>query len=49
MLAASKVKAEEEAVAIINIALDNLHAWFDEVPQFDGQGNRDEVIAAQDY
>ena len=49
MLAASNVKAEEEAVAIINIALDNLHAWFDEVPQFDGQGNRDEVIAAQDY
>ena len=49
MLAASNVKAEEEAVAIINIALDNLHAWFDEVPEFDGQGNRDEVIAAQDY
>ena len=49
MLAASNVKTEEEAVAIIQIALDNLRAWFDEVPQFNGQGNRDEVIAAQNY
>ena len=49
MLAASNVKTEEEAVAIIQIALDNLRAWFDEVPQFDGLGNRDEVVAAQNY
>jgi phycocyanobilin:ferredoxin oxidoreductase len=49
MLAAGNVNSEEEACAIIDIALANLRAWFDEVPQFNGQGNRDEVIAAQDY
>jgi len=49
MLAASNVKTEEEAKAIIDIALSNLHAWFEEVPEFNGAGNRDEVIASQDY
>ena len=49
MLAAGNVSDEEEACAIIDIALNNLRAWFDEVPQFDGAGNRDEVQAAQDY
>jgi len=49
MLAASNVKTEEEAVAIIKIALDNLRAWFEEVPAFNGAGNRDEVIASQNY
>jgi len=49
MLAAGNVNSEEEAVAIIQIALDNLRAWFDEVPQFDGAGEREHVIAAQDY
>src|SRR5210317_2301056 len=49
MLAAGNVTDEAEACAIIDIALNNLRAWFDEVPQFDGAGNRDEVQAAQDY
>jgi len=49
MLAASNVKTEEEAVEIINIAKNNLVAYFDEVSLFDGNGNRDEVAAAQDY
>lgn len=49
MLAASNVKKEEEAKAIIDIALSNLHAWFEEVPEFNGAGNRDEVMASQDY
>ena len=49
MLAASNVKTEEEAVAIIKIALDNLRAWFEEVPAFNGAGNRDEVTASQNY
>ena len=48
MLAAGNVK-EDEAGPIIDIALSNLRAWFDEVPQFNGQGLRDEVIAAQNY
>ena len=49
MLAAGNVKTEEEAVEIINIAKNNLLAYFSEVPLFDGCGNRDEVIAAQDF
>ena len=49
MLAAGNVSTEEEAVAIINIALDNLRAWFEEVPQFDGFGDRNLVLAAQNY
>lgn len=49
MLAAGNVNTEEEAVAIIDIALNNLRAWFDEVPQFDGHAQRDIVAASQDY
>jgi len=49
MLAAGNVNTEEEAVAIIQIALDNLRAWFDEVPQFNGCGTREMVLASQNY
>ena len=49
MLAAGNVNSEEEAVAIINIALANLRAWFEEVPQFNGFGDRDLVTASQNY
>ena len=49
MLAAGNVKTEEEAVAIIELAQDNLRAYFDEIGEFTGAGNRDEVIAAQNY
>ena len=49
MLAAGNVNTEEEAVAIINIALGNLRAWFEEVPQFDGFGDSGLVAASQDY
>ena len=49
MLAAGNVKTEEEAVAIIDLALDNLRAYFEEVSEYNGCGNRDEVIAAQNW
>ena len=49
MLAAGNVRSEEEAVAIIDIALDNLRAYFDEVSLSAGTGDRDLVIAAQNY
>ena len=49
MLAAGNVKSEEEADAIIGIALHNLHAYFNEVGQYDGQGNVDEVAGAQNH
>ena len=49
MLAAGNVSTEEEAVAIITLAQDNLRAYLDEIGEFNGYGNRDEVIAAQNY
>jgi len=49
MLAAGNVNDEEEACAIIDIALANLRAWFEEVPQFDGFGDSSLVQASQDY
>ena len=49
MLAAGNVRTEEEAVAIIDLALDNLRAYFDEIGEFDGTGDREMTIAAQNY
>ncbi len=49
MLAAGNVKTEEESVAIIDIAIANLNAWFDEVPLSNGNGDRDIVAASQNY
>lgn len=49
MLAAGNVNTEEEAVAIIELALNNLRAYFDEVPEFNGFGDTELVKAAQNY
>lgn len=49
MIAAGNVSTEEEAVAIVELALNNLRAYFGEVGEFTGQGTRDLVIAAQNY
>jgi len=49
MLAAGNVNTEEEAVAIIEIALNNLRAYFDEVGLTDGEGDPTIVGPCQDY
>jgi phycocyanobilin:ferredoxin oxidoreductase len=49
MLAAGNVRSEDEAIEIIRIATDNLRAWFEEVPQFNGFGDRSLVQASQNY
>jgi phycocyanobilin:ferredoxin oxidoreductase len=49
MIAAGNVKTEEEAVAIIELALDNLRAYFIEVGDYNGHGDRDLVLASQNY
>ena len=49
MLAAGNVNTEEEAVAIIDLALNNLRAYFDEIVEFDGLGDRELTIEAQNY
>ena len=49
MLAAGNVKTDEEATEIIRIALDNLHAYFDEIGATKGEGDASIVAACQDY
>jgi len=49
MLTAGNVKTEEEAVAIIEIALNNLRAYFEEVGDYNGFGDTTLVQAAQNY
>jgi hypothetical protein len=49
MLAAGNVNTEEEAVVIIDIALNNLRAYFGEIANFDYTADRDESIRAQNW
>jgi len=49
MVAAGNVNTEEEAVAIINLALDNLRAYMQEVSNFNGFSDSDLVKASQNY
>jgi len=49
MLAAGNVNTEEEASAIIELALSNLRAYLDEIGEFTGSGNRELVAGAQNY
>jgi len=49
MLAAGNVNTIEEAVSIIELAQDNLRAYFDEIGEFTGCGDRDLVTASQNY
>lgn len=49
MLAAGNVSTDEEADTIINIALNNLKAYLQEVKEFDGFGDSTLVAASQNY
>ena len=49
MLAPGNVKTDEEASEIIRIALDNLHAYFDEVGATKGEGDSTLLASSQDY
>ena len=49
MLAAGNVKTEEEAVAIVEIALDNLRAYFDEIKDFQNTADREQTKQAQNW
>ena len=49
MLAAGNVKSDEEATEIIQIALSNLHAYFEGVGETKGEGAPDLVAACQNY
>ena len=49
MLAAGNVSTEEEAVAIITLAQDNLRAYFDEIGEFTDTADEVLTIEAQNY
>lgn len=49
MLAAGNVNTEEEAVAIINIAVNNLRSYMEEVSNFNGFEDVELVKTAQNY
>jgi phycocyanobilin:ferredoxin oxidoreductase len=49
MLAAGNVNTEEEAVDIINIALNNLRAYFDEIGEFQDTATIADTVKAQNW
>ena len=49
MIAAGNVNSEEEADAIITLALANLKVWFESVPEYTGNANIDITSGAQNY
>lgn len=49
MLAAGNVNTEEEAITIIDIAVNNLVAYFDEIGEYNYTADVDETAKAQDW
>lgn len=49
MIAAGNVRSEEEATAIIDLAVNNLETYFKEIPEYAGHGDRDVTLACQNY
>tara|TARA_A100001388_G_scaffold245556_1_gene204121 strand:- start:263 stop:958 length:696 start_codon:yes stop_codon:yes gene_type:complete len=49
MIAAGNVKSEEEATAIIDLAVENLRSYFIEIPEYAGHGDRAMTMACQNY
>jgi phycocyanobilin:ferredoxin oxidoreductase len=49
MLAAGNVNTEEETAAIINIALNNLRAYFDEIGEFQNTATITDTVKAQNW
>ena len=49
MIAAGNVKTDEEANAIIDLALENLRVWFKSVPEYTGNATIELTSGAQNY
>ena len=49
MIAAGNVATEEEATAIVDLALNNLRAYFSEIGAFTGEGDTAIVAGSQNY
>ena len=48
-IAAGNVKTDEEATAIIDLAVNNLKVYFESIGEYTGQGDRELTIASQNY
>ena len=49
MIAAGNVRTDEEATAIVDLALANLRVWFDSVPGYSGNASSEFTAGAQNY
>ena len=49
MIAAGNVRTDEEAKAIVDLAVDNLKVYFDSICDYRGTADKDETIKAQNY
>jgi hypothetical protein len=49
MIAAGNVSSEDEADAIITLALANLQVWFESVPEYTGNAPTELIAGAQNY
>jgi len=49
MIAAGNVRTDEEATAIVDLALANLRVWFDSVPEYSGNASSEFTAGAQNY
>ena len=49
MIAAGNVSSEDEADAIITLALANLRVWFESVPEYTGNAPTELIVGAQNY
>ena len=48
-IAAGNVKTDEEATAIIDLAVNNLKVYFESIGEYTGMGEREMTIASQNY
>lgn len=49
MIAAGNVRTDEEAKAIVDLAVDNLKVYFDSICDYRGTADKEETIKAQNY
>ena len=49
MLAAGNVKTDEEATAIVNLAIKNLKVYFDSISEYNNTAKKEDTIEAQNY
>ena len=49
MIAAGNVRTDEEATAIVDLAINNLKVYFDSIGQYSDTAKKDDTIKAQNY